>query len=394
MKLLRWLGLGLLLTAMLVFTSCFSPSNVTIGVIIPQEGSLADYGYQIRSGIQMAYDEILEQQQQGLIKKKYQLIMENEEDDIDRVIATFQRLKEAGVTAVIGAASSSATLALAPLANEAKIVLLSPASSSPDINTGDGDFVFRNFPSDTLEAQTLSNIIFQKCLIQKVLMVRARNAFSEGISFELLRFGRKNSSRIPNYVIKFDPDPTKVDFVAVVDQIVEENPEAVFLASYMDELSPLLTEIRTRPELEKLYIFTSSSFLPHEMIKMTSKEVVEGVMFTSYHWDPTENKPEIQAFSKKFQDNFHTIPTFYAATGYDAMHVLVHAIEPINQRIDDDLRAQLSKEVFHGILGETDFNKRGDVTRIPRLYRMVNGVKTELTPEDFETIKRDILTRI
>ncbi len=394
MKLLRWLGLGLLLTMLLVFTSCFSSSNVKIGVIIPQEGSLADYGYQIRSGIQMAYDEVLEQQSQGLIKKKYELIMENEDDDIERVKETFTRLKDAGVTAVIGAASSAATLALAPLANESKIILLSPASSSPDINSGDGDFVFRNFPSDTLEAQTLSNVIFQKCRIQKVLMVRARNAFSEGITFELLKFGRKNSTQIPNHVVKFDPDPSKVDFVSVVDQIVVDNPEAIFLASYMDSLAPLLTEIRTRPELERLYIFTSSSFLPDEMIKMTSKEVVEGVMFTSYHWDPTENRPEIQDFSRKFQENFHTVPTFYAATGYDAMHVLVRAIEPVNQRIADDLRSQLNKEVFEGILGETDFNKRGDVTRIPRVYRMVDGIKTELTPEDHETIKRDILTRI
>ena len=115
----------------------------------------------------MALDEI--QTRQGLdpdsggLNKRYSLVWANEDEtNLDGVEEAFMRLKEEGVTAIIGAASSAGTLRLAPLANKHRILLLSPASSSPDINTGAADWVFRNYPSDTLEAQALANIYFSK----------------------------------------------------------------------------------------------------------------------------------------------------------------------------------------------------------------------------------------
>jgi ABC-type branched-subunit amino acid transport system substrate-binding protein len=254
--------------------------------------------------------------------------------------------------------------------------------------------VYRNYPSDTLEAQALSTTIFQRCRMQKVLMVRARNTFSEGITYELLRFARQNSKSIPNRVVKFDPDPEQVDWVQIVDDIVEVNPEGIFMAAYTDELVPLIREIRARPELERLYMFTCSAFVLNDVIKELGKELVEGIMFTGYPWDPAKNDPNIQAFTKKFTENYHTKPGIFAATGYDALYILVNSIDSVNHLITDEFTDHLNKTAFQGILGETDFNKSGNVTRIPQVYHVVNGVKTPLSAEEMDKIKTDILTRL
>ena len=388
-------ALGLAITLLLLLTSCLGSSEVKIGVIIPQEGSsLQEYGYQITSGIQLALEDL---RQEGKLKKKYTLILRNEDqNDTESIKKTFLDLEKEGVIAVIGTASSAGMLALTPLANETHTVLLSPAASSPEINTGNTDFVFRNQPSDTLEAQLLSNVIFQKCRFQKLLMVRSRSAFGEGITLDLLRFGRQNSKEIPNVVVKFDPDHTKVDWVAVVDQIVDVDPQAVFLAAYTSELIPLISEIRSRDELSKLYIFTCSSFLPEQAITKIGKEALEGVIFTAYPWDPTEITPHIQRFAQRFEENFHAKPDIYAANGYDAMIFLVRAIENSRHWIRDEVRDELNKLSLKPsedlILRETDFNKRGDVTRIPAIYRVESGIPVMLTPEEMEKIKRDVLT--
>jgi len=210
-----WVTTAVLLLLFGAATSCFNSSDVKIGVIIPEEGSLYEYGYQIRSGIQMAFAEIQAKKQSGEsgLRKNYKLIWEVEnEKDIDSIRASFNRLKDQGVTAIIGPASSAGVLALTDLANESHIVLLSPSASSPEINADAGNSVFRNYPSDTLEAQQLANLIFQKCRMQRILMVRARNTFSEGITYEMLRFGRAGSKLIPNQVVKFDADPKNVNF--------------------------------------------------------------------------------------------------------------------------------------------------------------------------------------
>lgn len=386
---LRWRFLSTLTAVLFLLTSC-GGDKIKIGVIIPQEGTLADYGYQIRSGIELAYKNLKTDEN----RRQYELIFKREEADLDKVEEEFHALRKEGVQAIIGAASSAATLRLAPLANKYKIILLSPASSSPEINEGSGDFVFRNHPSDTLEAQKLSNVIFQKARIQKVLMIRAKDAYSEGITFELLKFARQNSDRLPNEVVKFSHNPAEVDWTSVVDRIVEVKPQGVFLAAYHNALVPLIKEIRSREALSKTYIFTSSSLIVDEAVKELGPEALEGIMFTGYHWDPNENKPEILEFTKQFKENHHTDPTLFAATGYDALNILVKVFEDTDHALPDDLRARFNKEPFKGIMGETDFSKRGDITRIPIVYRVEEGTKNVLSDEVIDKIKDDILTRL
>lgn len=402
---MRLIGSAALVLCLLFLSACGSSDTVKIGVIIPIKGedgantSLSDYGYQIRSGIQLAAEELASRKGdgEGQVYKNYELIWENEPEDLAQVEAAFNRLNEQGVHAIIGAASSEVTLALAPLANDNKVLLLSPASSSPEINSGQSDYVYRNFPSDTLEAQKLSNVIFQKCRIQKCLMVRSRSEYAEGITFELLKFARQNSQKLPNEVIKFDQNGENVDWAAVVDRIVEVNPEGVFLGAYVDKLIPLISEIRNREELAQLYIFTSSAFLPDRAVKELGAETVEGVMFTGYHWDPNEARPNIQAFSQKFESEWHHKPTIYAATGYDAFQIIVNSAEAVDHGIADDFRLEVGKITHENLLlgnGNLQFNKRGDVTMIPNVYWIKNGQKVEMTEEDMEEIKREILTRI
>jgi len=408
MKLTRWMVTGVLLVGLLMLPSCFNTKDVKIGVIIPQEGSsLQEEGYQITSGIKQALDDL---KQSGKLIKNYELIIKNEDrHDANSVIKAFNELKEAGVSAIIGAASSASTMALVPLANEAKIVLLSPGSSSPEINSGEdsGDSIFRNQPSDTLEAQTLCNVIFQKCRMQKVLMVRSKTAYAEGVTYAMLRFGRQARHQIPDEVIKFDVDTANVDFVAVVDRIVEHAPDAVFLGGYTDELIPLIGEIKKREELASMFVFSSSAFVPTRVVNALDAETLalgpkglEGVMFSSYHFEPQEGTAQHQEFARKFEENYHVKPDIYAANGYDAMIVLATTIDKADHWLQNAVRDELNKlnfdaELTHGlILRETDFNKRGDVTRIPQIYRMVEGKPVRLQPEDINEIRDYILTKI
>ena len=378
-------GVVTLLT--LALLSCGSGGEVKIGVIIPSEGSLGDYGFQIISGIELAEKEIQsETDPDKKLTKKYTVYYENESADpskVDVAIDSFNRLKKKGVTAIIGAASSAATLALTPLANESKIILLSPASSSPEINK-EGDFVYRNYPSDTLEAQYLSNVIFSKCRMSRVLMVRSKNAYAEGITYELLGFARKVSFELPNKVVKFEGDPAQVDFAAVVNEIVEIKPQAVFLGAYSDSLIPLIKEIK------QMYIFTSSSFLPSKVAKALGPETVENVLFTTYSWG-VANEEKRQEFIKNFEATYHFPPNIYAAAGYDALKLLCTKLDGINHHIPGDVRLEMNREAYQGVLGETSFNKRGDVTRIPELFWMKGGVAVKTTDEDLEEIKKDIL---
>jgi len=398
------------------FFACSNKEELKVGIILPQEGSsLEGYGFQILSGLEMAEEEINAQYELGKnmsdeaykekygtdrVKKRIVLLKDHKEssnyEDVQVAVDSFQALVEEGATAVIGPASSAGVLAVTNLANESRTVVVSPSATSPEINKEGGDYIFRIYPSDTLEAQKLSYVIFQECFAHKLLVVRSKDSYGEGISLEMLRFARRQSDSIPKFVVKFDPDPNEADFPAVVDKIVETKPVAVFLGAYADSLIPLIKEIKSRPELEQLYIWCSSSFLPNKMIEALGPEQLENVMFTMYPWNPKGNNETVASFARKFQDKFGgTQPNIFAACGYDTLKVLSLALNDVNTDIPDLVKTAMNKVHYDkGLLGETDFDKRGDVTRIPRIYKVVEGVAVELTQDDMRAIKTDILTRI
>src|SRR5690606_20487119 len=102
------------------------------------------------------------------------------------------------------------------------------------------------------------------------------------------------------------------------------------------------------------YVFTSSAFLPELALAQlgeAGKAIVEGVIFTGYQWDPREAKENVLEFSKKFEAEFHTLPTIYAATGYDAVFILARSIDTINHRLADNVKTAVNNGTFHGLLG-------------------------------------------
>lgn len=60
-----------------------------------------------------------------------------------------------GIDFFIGDICSSATLAMAPLAEQNKKILITPCSESADISKA-GDYIFRTFPPNTQQALSLA----------------------------------------------------------------------------------------------------------------------------------------------------------------------------------------------------------------------------------------------
>ena len=76
--------------------------------------------------------------------------------------------------AVLGAVCSGVTLALAPLAEFRKVVLISPASTSPKL-TGAGDFIFRVVPSGSVRGQVFAEYLYRDRGLRKLAVLYINN---------------------------------------------------------------------------------------------------------------------------------------------------------------------------------------------------------------------------
>lgn len=146
-----WIGVGIvaiviLAIGLIAIQTKKEPGEIKIGAILPLTGDSALYGESIKKGIDLAVEQI--NSEEGVKGRKVTVIYEDSKAVPSVGVASFQKLISIHrVPVVIGDAVSSVTLAIAPIAEKNKVVILSPLSSAPAI-TEAGDFIFRNVPSD------------------------------------------------------------------------------------------------------------------------------------------------------------------------------------------------------------------------------------------------------
>src|ERR1039458_3494177 len=159
-----WIAALLGLFAWFLVESCTSRQDsnlLRVGLVLPLTGDLASYGNNAKDGIELAETELNAQAQQtGGIKIR--TFIEDSKGEPQQAVSAVQKLLAAdGVSCVIGDVASSATLAMAPIANKNRIVLMSPAASAPAIS-GAGEFVFRVWPSDDFESSVVADYVRNK----------------------------------------------------------------------------------------------------------------------------------------------------------------------------------------------------------------------------------------
>ena len=78
----------------------------------------------------------------------------------------------------------------------------------------------------------------------------------------------------------------------------------------------------------------------------------------------------VSAYRRKYNED----PDIYAAHGYDALKLLVHAMNRAGGSRPDDVRLGLNGiHDYEGAAGLTTFDKNGDVIRHPRILIIRNG---------------------
>jgi branched-chain amino acid transport system substrate-binding protein len=125
--------------------------SIRLGIVAPMSGPNARYGSFSLRGAQMAAQEINDAG--GVGGRKITVIPgDSQGTPVEGVSATRRLIDLDKADFIIGDVSSSVTLAMQPVAEDAGVLLLNAASSNPKItyDAGVGGFkwTFRNYPTD------------------------------------------------------------------------------------------------------------------------------------------------------------------------------------------------------------------------------------------------------
>jgi len=371
-----WIGIIIfalvILAAVLVVTQTKKELEVIkIGVVLPLTGSAAVWGENARMGLETALEEVNDMG--GVKDKKVQLFIEDSQSDPAKAVSAFQKLITIEkISVVIGDIASSNVLAMAPIAEKAKVVLLSPGASNPDISKA-GEFIFRNWQSDALEGEIDAKFAYERLGYRRIAILYVNNAYGSGLKKEF----EQSFQNLGGKVLISEPfEQGATDMRTQLSKVAASNPDTIYMPGYPPEMAIVLKQAK---EMGLKIQFLSVQAFDDPQILETAKEAAEGVIFSVPR--PSDiSQPIVHNFIKKYKERFNRDPGVCSDTGYDALKIVVWAMKKADKISGPAIQRQLLNiKNFPGAAGVTTFDENGDVIK-PFIFMKVQN--QEFVPFD------------
>ncbi len=355
-------------------TSCGdSQQTIEVTAVLPLTGQYAVYGVPIHNALELAHRELQEREDLGYV---LELDVVDSGSDAEQAAELLGQAYEDGAFAAIGGVVSDSALAMVPVATRAERVLLSPTASSPRL-TGASRYFYRIYPSDLQEGTRMGNFAAQSLDVENVVVLAAENNYSQGITEvfqnEFERYDKEILEKLTY------PEGTG-DFSQILDQVMELQPQAVYVADYAEPVRRILEGLKERGFRGTL--LTTSAFASPEVIEAAG-DSADDVVVTQVQFDPASEDPRVQAFVDGYREAYGSTPGLFAAHGYDALFVLAEAISQ-SEKIASELWKHVRSVTYTGITGSIELDERGDVGKYPRGYILQDG-----SFEDYDRVMKE-----
>lgn len=353
----RLIPVGLLMgMAAFILVSCAKSESVRVGFVAQLTGIQAELGVQERNGVQMAIEEI--NAAGGVAGRPIELIVRDDLGTPEGAQAADSELIEAGVVAIIGHATSGQTIAGLAVTNPARVVMLSPTASTPELS-GLDDYLFRVVYSLVDRARALAQHIYQGRQITRIAVIYdADNTaysrpYADAFAGKYQSLGGKVIAEA-NFSSK-----AQADFAPLVAQIRASNPDGLLIIA--SDIDTALFAQRTRLMDWPIPLFTSA-WAQTETLINNGGQAVEGLEIEIASASSNQT-PAYVDFKTRYQARFGQATSFGATSGYEAAQVLAAALQKTGGKAEGLVQALVGIKDFKGLSDTFSFDKYGDVSR-------------------------------
>ena len=304
--------------SLLVLSACSSSEEeataLKIGSLLPETGSLAFLGPPEFAGVDLAIEEI--NAGGGVLGKPVEHLRGDSGDtSTDIAQQTVDAHLAAGVSAIVGAASSGVSFTVIDKITEAGVVHFSPANTSPDFtNYEDNGLYFRTAPSDTFQGAVLGQLMANEGATNAVIL-NLDDAYGNGLA----KYAA-NAFSGTSTVITYNPQAT--EFSAEVGQAKAAKPDAIAVIGFAETTAVVQELIKQGIGPKDVPLYLVDGNLSTTAFKDLPADVMVGVKATL----PGAAAPE--AFQQRLLEVDPSLTDFsYAAESYDTVMLIALAAE-------------------------------------------------------------------
>jgi len=370
--------LAALAAAALAAAPALAQEPIRIGVTQPLTGAFAASGNYVTQGAKIAEDEI--NAAGGVLGRKIQLIVEDNKSNPTEAVATAEKLiVKDKVPVMMGAWSSTLTLAVMPKLMEYNVPMLVETSSSGKITTSGNPWIFRISPTSEMEARAFKPLV--KTLgIKKADFLSTNNDFGLGAAKEFSEMLKANGVQVG---VMETMDPKATDFSAQLAKIKASGGDTVFVTTAVEQITLILKQAKEQ-QLKARIITTGGSNSPDQLIAQAG-EAANGslhlVFFTPWFPEAVKNPDLAKKFVAEWNARKHNVGGLTEGfRGWDGITTIVAAIKAAGKADPAAIQKALWNVQVKGINGNIAFIKQGPAGKesaqnVPSVYlvKIANG---------------------
>lgn len=333
---------------------------VKIGLVAPVTGPIAHWGKDNVNGARMAIDEL---NAKGIViggkKAKFELLAEDDASDPKQATAAAQKLADAKVNGVIGHVTSGTTIPASRIYADAGIPQISPSATNPKYTQQGFKTAFRVVANDSQLGGTLGRYAVQIAQAKSIAVIDDRTAYGQGVADEFIK-GAKSKNPNINIVARQYTHDKATDFNAILTAIKAKNPDLVFFGGMDAVGGPMLRQMKA--------LGINAKFMGGDGVCSESLGALAGDALTDNSVVCAEaggvedsQKKGLDDFKAAYKKKFDMEVQIYAPYVYDAVMLMVNAMQKANSPEPQKYLPELAKMQYKGVTGNIAFDSRGDV---------------------------------
>jgi branched-chain amino acid transport system substrate-binding protein len=330
--------------------------TIKVGEVNPITGAIGRYGTTCHQGIQLAIDQA--NAAGGVLGKKIDLLTEDNQSQAGQTSTIVRKfVTQDKVVAIIGDLTSSATLEGGPIAQAAKIPMVTPLATNPKV-TEIGDYIFRVCFIDEFQGKVMARFALENLKAKKAaILTDTKQDYSVGLSGffkETFVSGGGSVVRGQSY------SSGDTDFRAQLTSIKAAGPDVVFLPGYYPEVGIILKEAR---QLGIAVPFIGCEAWDSPTLLQVAGKAADGCYFSN-QFSAGDPSPVVQEFGKVYREKFGSLPDNFAALGYDAANVILDAIKRADSINSTAIRDAISQtKDFPGVSGHITIDAQRNASK-------------------------------
>lgn len=359
-------------------------TTVVIGVDAPLTGDLSALGLGIRNSVDLAVRQANEKKYVKGVTFKIEALDDQAQASSGQQNAT-KLTANKDVLGVVGPLNSSVSESMQKVFDDAKLVQISPANTSPSLSQGPkwatGEKVrtyksyFRTATTDAIQGPFAAQYLFNKAGKKKVFIIDDKKTYGAGLAGTFKGEFTKLGGAVAG---EGHIDPESKDFSAIVTQVKSSGADVVYYGGEYPAAGPLSKQIKASGTT--IPLVGGDGIYDKKFVELAG-EGAAGDLSTSVG-APVESLPSAKEFVANYEKAGFKEPfAAYGGYSYDSAWAIIEGIKAVvdgnGGKLPTDARAKVLDAVqsvsFEGVTGKVSFDEFGDATNKQLTVYKVEG---------------------